>query len=755
MRGQIKSKLIVFATFFTSLANVSFAQQCEPRWADNLFVHPGTSGVRSLAVWNDGTWPALFVGGTGTTAQNVVINRIGKWDGIAWSNLDVGLSYGEANAILPYQDGLIVAGGFNTAGGEWVNEIARWDGVHWTGLGAGLGDYYVNALTIFEGDLIVAGHFTEAGKVTANRIARWDGREWHALGNGVNDIANALTIWNGQLVVAGRFTMAGNGPANRVALWDGQQWSALPAGIGDSTVRALAVFEGKLILGGSFTMAGEMNTPYLATWDGEQWGTLGEPLDHGVNTLLVDNQALYIGGDFLFSGETQLNRVARWDGDQWAPIGGGVDGRVYAIAQFDDDVFVGGDFGMAGETIASGIARWNGATWNTLGPRRGKPMATVTELVDHEGGLLAISGYNNPPHRFSKWDGTTLSAVDFPILYGGIGNAKVYDGKLVVTRWHTGFEFPEPGYIVQWDGKDWAPLGGGVDHECYPLTEFDGNLIAGGRFVHADGIEVNHIASWNGEDWASIGDGLEGIAIGSIVANGNELYASGNIGPPSEWELRVVRWNGLAWDYLGPPFDGGAFLAVAGNHLYAGGDFEEIGNEPFNRVAIWNGESWEQLSSGLGGESFDDKVFWLTSYEEKLVAGGKFRLAGEVEVNGIATWDGSNWLPFGTGLDATARVLYVHDDGLGPEPALYVGGSFQQAGGHASISLARWGCLYDKADFDHNLIVDLADFAVFSPCLLGLEATPMETCREADLFRDERVELRDLAFFQRSFGETQ
>src|SRR5690606_14164911 len=47
-----------------------------------------------------------------------------------------------------------------------------------------------------------------------------------------------------------------------------------------------------------------------------------------------------------------------------------------------------------------------------------------------------------------------------------------------------------------------------------------------------------------------------------------------------------------------------------------------------------------------------------------------------------------DWSPLGEGLDSGILAMTPFDDGSGP--ALYVGGSFQAAGGRLAHSIARW-----------------------------------------------------------------
>jgi len=121
---------------------------------------------------------------------------------------------------------LIIGGDFASAGGSAANRVARWNGSAWTALGTGLnGDVY--ALTVFDGTLIAGGGFTMAGGTAANRIARWNGSAWSALGTGMNNAVIALTVFDGSLIAGGGFTNFAY-----IARWNGSTWSALGGGDG-------------------------------------------------------------------------------------------------------------------------------------------------------------------------------------------------------------------------------------------------------------------------------------------------------------------------------------------------------------------------------------------------------------------------------------------------------------------------------------------------------------------------------------------
>src|SRR5438094_9961811 len=83
---------------------------------------------------------------------------------------------------------VVVGGTFSTAGDVVASGIARWDGAAWQSMGNGAGAGFsvtrVSALTVFEGALIAGGQFDTMDGVAAANIAQWDGAMWTQVGAG-------------------------------------------------------------------------------------------------------------------------------------------------------------------------------------------------------------------------------------------------------------------------------------------------------------------------------------------------------------------------------------------------------------------------------------------------------------------------------------------------------------------------------------------------------------------------------------------
>ena len=118
----------------------------------------------------------------------------------------------------------------------------------------------------------------------------------------------------------------------------------------------------------------------------------------------------------------------------------------------------------------------------------------------------------------------------------------------------------------------------------------------------------------------------------------------------------------------------------AGN-LYIGGFVSVAGNAIVNFVAEWNGSAWLPLGSGL-----NEAVLALAVSGTNLYAGGSFTEAGGVAATNIALWNGSAWSALGSGIDINGEVRALAFSG----GTLYVGGRFNTAGGMAVTNIAAW-----------------------------------------------------------------
>jgi hypothetical protein len=698
----------------------------------------GTGGAGALAVWDDGTGPALYAGGWTLTAGRHEVSRIARWDGHEWSPLTgpdgtgvwmAGSGNPSVNAMAVYDGALIAAGFFDRAGGVAANNIARWDGTEWSALGAGVtGGIGIQSLTVHDGALYAAGSFTAAGGEPASRVARWDGEQWTPLGGGMpSGSVYALASYGGDLYAGGSFTQAGGAAATNVARWDGAGWSEVGAGV-NNFVRALTVHDGRLVVGGAFTTAGGQPANRIAGWDGEQWSTFGAGMSGGRGPTVFGlggyAGALVAAGAFHEAGGVTVSYIARWDGDDagWSPLAGpagtGMDNGVSAVVEYDGALIAGSAaFREAGGVVVNYIARWDGDGWSALdggpatglaGPGSSLPTVHATTIWNGElvvAGQFAYAG-GQRVNRIARWDGATWTPLAGSFgagMNGSVSALAVYQGDLIA-----GGSFSAVGgglgidNLARFDGTEWSPVAtpgsaGGTDGSVSALAVHDGELVIGGSFTSVDGRPAGGIARWNGTRWSGLGTGMNNTVYALAVHDGDLLAGGGFTQAGAVAANRIARWDGAGWSPVGGGANGAVFtMAVHDGALYAGGEFTQAGGVTVNRIARWNGAGWSPLGGGV-----DRRVVSLAGYRGELYMGGDFTQVDGAPVNQVARWDGEQWSPLtggatdgiGGSVIPSVRSLLPYDaDGAGPVPEkLAIGGRFQLAGGVSNWGLAMYG----------------------------------------------------------------
>ena len=396
MKRRILKRVSWFGAVLSALAAsaVPVRAEWQPRFAG---LEPDGM-VAALTVWDDGTGPTLYAGGLFFRAGGTIVNKIAKLDGDHWTPLGIGmgLSGGFVWIMTEFDDGtgpaLYVGGDFLEAGGITVNRIAKWDGTGWSALGSGMNATVRGALTVFDDGtgpaLYAGGDFWIAGGRPASRIAKWDGQSWSAVGGGTggsnNSVRCLLVHDDGSgpaLYVGGKFDSAGGVPVNGVARWNGQVWSDVGGGVDGlpgrlGPVRGMVEYDDgtgpALYATGQFTEAGGVPASGIAKWDGTAWSALGSGLEMdppigmtGRRVAVVETPSgprLFAAGQFITAGGESANYVASWDGKNWSPLGSGLDDVTYAVTSYDEGdgpaVIVGGVFSTAGGSASANLAKW-------------------------------------------------------------------------------------------------------------------------------------------------------------------------------------------------------------------------------------------------------------------------------------------------------------------------------------------------------------------------------------------------------------
>ncbi len=458
----------------------------------------------------------------------------------------------------------------------------------------------------------------------------------------------------------------------------------------------------QLIAGGTFARAGSVQANFIARWDGDQWNALGVGMSSQVEALATwdrdgdgpQSALLVAGGYFTTAGGMNANHIALWNGETWEALGSGTDGVVTSLSSWDPDGS-GPQHAVlvAGGTftIAGGLSSSNIAIWN------GSSWQAVG------------SGTNGWVRSLASWDPDGLGPLS-PLLVAG--GSFTTAGGASANR------------IATWNGATWQPVGGGLNNgvECVTVWDPDGcgpqsvKLIAAGGFTSAGGVSANGIAAWSGASWQALGSGMSPPASRAVTTldpdgsgpQADVLIATGDFasagGMPAN---RIARWDGLSWQTLGSGLDTRAEALASWDPdglgpqtalLGAGGYIGIAGGIGVASVALWNGSAWMALGAGV-----NKTAYALANWDSdgsgprsaRLVAGGEFMSAGGIGAAHVAVWDGLSWQSLGAGIQGPFAIVYAltsfDSDGNGPQlPLLIAGGSFDSAGGASAHNVAAW-----------------------------------------------------------------
>ena len=242
--------------------------------------------------------------------------------------------------------------------------------------------------------------------------------------------------------------------------------------------------------------------------------------------------------------------------------------------------------------------------------------------------------------------------------------------------------------VCYWDGTTFIPVGSGATKGVAGGTAYgmaiaeNGDVWIVGDFTSAGGATTVGIARWNNSTdtftvynlSTSSGTGWFGAAID----RDGILYACGDI---TNWNGTaaidfVVQYDGTTWSAVGTsPFSASDYCNAPEAVKIDLNDDLIVGssNTPGGRVRKWDGSAWTLL-----GEGNASSVIWAIFIDDNntYVIGGNFTTIGGVSANNIAIYNGTTFVPLGTGVGDTVNSISKNPNGL-----ICVSGVFSSAGG--------------------------------------------------------------------------
>ena len=336
----------------------------------------------------------------------------------------------------------------------------------------------------------------------------------------------------------------------------------------------------------------------------------------------------------------------------WQDIAGNINDAINCFYEdtISGNLYIGGSFTKIGGLPIKFFAKWNGLNWDSV-PTSSLFFAnciTVNALVTHNGELY-------------------------------VGGAK-------------GFSLSRGG-LAKWNGTNWVSIGSGTNGIVTSLIVHNEQLYVCGMFDSVGSIQANGLAIWNDSVWSdvhSLPDYFSPNSIVNIEFYKDELYIGGNFSGP-DGKIDIARWDGNSWQDVGGGLFGGLSyindMLIYKDKLYIAGGFSkfEDSRNPGNFIAAWDGNSWSDAGGGMAGiGGVNGQIRDLVIYNGDLYAVGAFVIAGGVEANYIAKWDGFEWCGLGSTFDNILSRIGIYQN------MLYIGGGFRTIDGDSINYIAKW-----------------------------------------------------------------
>jgi trimeric autotransporter adhesin len=230
-----------------------------------------------------------------------------------------------------------------------------------------------------------------------------------------------------------------------------------------------------------------------------------------------------------------------------------------------------------------------------------------------------------------------------------------------------------------------------------------GNVYIGGSFAKVGGdIQASGAFVWKADGtFSAIDIDILG-SVNAIDVDGQNVYLGGNFTVATNSAIKnIAVWNGSKLNSLKTGIQQGTVSAIYSDNtnVYLGGNFKSVDGVNSPSIIAWNKQTqeWRALGSGLSNSgSQSSYVYAITSTPDgKLLVGGDFSLAGTINIDNLALWNGSTWTEFGGGADGQVNsITYIGDN-------LFVSGGFETIGQLKTFAIARWdGTKWNSVDGD-------------------------------------------------------
>jgi hypothetical protein len=274
---------------------------------------------------------------------------------------------------------------------------------------------------------------------------------------------------------------------------------------------------------------------------------------------------------------------------------------------------------------------------------------------------------------------------------GTIVDFQYYKDTLYSTGFFTRICDEPAGYIARWDNNSWQAASIDIEDPGHALRVINDQMFIA---KYVESIDSNWVYFYDNAGLQTLGAGVylttaSGFSelpnMYDIIEYDGKIVACGEFDRVGSESIQgIMQWNGSKWESLGTGLSdhitGTAAviyphqMMVYKDELYVVGNFKYAGDVEVNGVAKWNGSEWSAM-----GEGFNNTLYGINVYKDQIIVGGSFSKSGETHVNCIAKWDGEKWIDLGFGFTSTSAFDYIFVHSLEIiDELLYIGGGLKQ-----------------------------------------------------------------------------